>query len=361
MSKSKLITCAEFQLFLDENPYYTPDHWRESHFSKGNGKKPILGLTANAAQAFCAWLTQHEGDTGWIYRLPEIGEVDDEESCWQINGKVIELLPPKIIKMTVSDWVIDPQHNIPSNLLTELVPLKHYNAQYFVHNQDLALALARARDRTAALVLDLASTRDRILVRALAIDRTSALASATDRTFALDLASTLIRALASVGDHALANALANAIVLARDRILDHTLDRALDSIDNLVNAYSQMTAVDKHPRISVDLYLQVARIVKGYIELAIIQDGNYRAYSPIRLLWEWGEVEGFRRGILLRAVKHYAQQPNKDLDSGEWETWKRELDELLQAYATLVMYEKRRTGEWQPFEGLRIVKARRKE
>lgn len=81
------------------------------------------------------------------------------------------------------------------------------------------------------------------------------------------------------------------------------------------------------------------------------------------MLREWGEVDDFRRDILQRTVEHYEREPEQSLFGGntEWETWRRDLDELLQIYATMVMYEKRRTEEWQPFEGLWIVKARRKE
>jgi energy-coupling factor transporter ATP-binding protein EcfA2 len=70
---SSYLTNAEYQLFLDElyaQGYpHQPDHWTEYHFSPGSAQKPITGIRAEDAAAFCTWLTQkQEGKI--IYRLP---------------------------------------------------------------------------------------------------------------------------------------------------------------------------------------------------------------------------------------------------------------------------------------------------
>ncbi len=75
------ITCAEYQLFIDENMLlgqdYKPDHWTSDRFPHGEAKKPIVGVRANYAEEFCNWLTQRHSILGFRYRLPELTEVDE--------------------------------------------------------------------------------------------------------------------------------------------------------------------------------------------------------------------------------------------------------------------------------------------
>jgi hypothetical protein len=71
------ITCAEYQLFLDEmqahGKCFHPDHWSSYKFPKGDALKPILGVRSGDAEAFCSWLTRREG--GLVsYRLPNSEE-----------------------------------------------------------------------------------------------------------------------------------------------------------------------------------------------------------------------------------------------------------------------------------------------
>jgi hypothetical protein len=73
-----LITCAEYQLFIDEmrtqGKYYQPGHWISYQFPDGQGKEPILGVRNSDATAFCDWLTNREGKD-WKYRPPVQQEV----------------------------------------------------------------------------------------------------------------------------------------------------------------------------------------------------------------------------------------------------------------------------------------------
>jgi hypothetical protein len=68
-----LVTCAEYQLFIDEmreqGQYYQPDHWTSYQFPKGQAREPILGVRQIDAQAFCYWLAERETNE-WSYRLP---------------------------------------------------------------------------------------------------------------------------------------------------------------------------------------------------------------------------------------------------------------------------------------------------
>jgi len=72
-----LVTCAEYQLFIDEmreqGKYYQPDHWTSYRFPEGQARKPILGVRHSDAVTFCDWLTKRDGKE-WKYRLPSHSE-----------------------------------------------------------------------------------------------------------------------------------------------------------------------------------------------------------------------------------------------------------------------------------------------
>lgn len=68
-----LVTCAEYQLFIDEmreqGKDYQPDHWPSNRYLTGDAREPIIGLRFYDAQNFCEWLTKK--DIGeWKFRLP---------------------------------------------------------------------------------------------------------------------------------------------------------------------------------------------------------------------------------------------------------------------------------------------------
>jgi hypothetical protein len=75
-----LITCAEYQLFLDEqrpeSQFFQPDHWPDYRYPAGWGLRPMAGVRAADAVAFCQWLSARQ--TGeWAYRLPTAHEARD--------------------------------------------------------------------------------------------------------------------------------------------------------------------------------------------------------------------------------------------------------------------------------------------
>lgn len=68
-----LITCAEYQLFLDEmrqqGKFFQPDHWQKSQFPSGQAQTPLRGMRPSDTIAFCKWLADRElGE--WEFRLP---------------------------------------------------------------------------------------------------------------------------------------------------------------------------------------------------------------------------------------------------------------------------------------------------
>lgn len=68
-----LVTCAEYQLFIDEmreqGKYYQPDHWNSYQFQEGMARLPVLGVRRSDAIIFCDWLNQQEYRM-WKFRLP---------------------------------------------------------------------------------------------------------------------------------------------------------------------------------------------------------------------------------------------------------------------------------------------------
>jgi len=73
-----LVTCAEYQLFIDEmreqGKYCQPDHWTSYQFPKGEARNSILGIRYSDAVFFCNWLMKND-EGKWLYRLPFLTEV----------------------------------------------------------------------------------------------------------------------------------------------------------------------------------------------------------------------------------------------------------------------------------------------
>lgn len=93
---TKFITCAEYQLFLDEEHSkgntYQPDHWDWDNlcFPPKAARNPVGGVLFADAQGFVEWLNTRE--TGaWRYRLPTKREAKTETTptaywCTSQNG-----------------------------------------------------------------------------------------------------------------------------------------------------------------------------------------------------------------------------------------------------------------------------------
>jgi hypothetical protein len=211
------ITCAEYQLFLDEKraekEYYQPDHWTDYTFPKGMAREPIAGVRAKDAEDFCKWLSKDDK-----YRLPTPDEFNEyptgDLGIWCKEGKTFSMRGLK-----------------KENKETIVRKLGIFERSNFQFNRDLDLnrALARALDR--ACDLDRARAIDRALDCALAIIRVHALDRAIARAIDCAIARAIDRAIdrAFVRDRARAFAFVFAFTLSLDR------DRALAS--NLTNIY----------------------------------------------------------------------------------------------------------------------------
>lgn len=147
-----LITCAEYQVFLDEQrsqgAYYQPDHWPSSSFPEGLQRSPVLGVRKSDAEQFCTWLTARDGE-GWQYRLPNHKEWPLEE-----RKKYAEL------PAETGYWVRD----------TSWLTWSHGEPSAAIHQQ-LLDCITRARAHAKGL--DLYFTRDADQI--LSLDRTTRL------------------------------------------------------------------------------------------------------------------------------------------------------------------------------------------
>ena len=91
------ITCAEYQLFIDEKletgEHRQPDHWTSYRFPPGDAKKSIIGIRFSDAEEFCEWLNQQQSPLGFKYRLPTLAEVEEspvaekQVGCWCFDGE----------------------------------------------------------------------------------------------------------------------------------------------------------------------------------------------------------------------------------------------------------------------------------
>lgn len=148
---TRLLTCAEYQLFLDERhaqgQSFQPDHWTTPRFPPGEGNKPVLGVRAADASAFCDWLTEW-AEGPWRYRLPAAGELRAENTlnylplergCWLQDGQELA-------------WAWETPLSLSADKLIELI-----NAVF-----DDARALNAARARVNAVLSNLKRTLDRL-------------------------------------------------------------------------------------------------------------------------------------------------------------------------------------------------------
>jgi len=270
-----LITCAEYQLFLDEmrvqGKYHQPDHWASDQFPVGQARAPVLGVRYSDAEAFCAWLTQHEGGE-WRFRLPTA----EEAATRPLEAYSISPLGYWLAGKVNEDrfaWngtaPLNPR-SLDLNLAQTLARDRDSEVDL---DRELALALARHRTRPLDLTraLDLAHTLALVLDREhdpaldLAIDaalaRTFEHDPAIDRARARDLALDLARALARARD----------LERARARDLQRTLNLDLDR------------ARDFYFNLALDIFLD-------FVTLQERIAGRSPAFEGIRILKERGNV-----------------------------------------------------------------------
>jgi len=314
-----LITCAEYQLFIDASRKKKlnrqPDHWTAYRFTPGDAEKPIAGVRASDAEEFCQWLSEQRGER---YRLPQASEVGEHPIADRRVGFWFISLESKRI-----DGISKEQHQTWTHTMVEKF------------KRDLERDRTHDRARTCALDLD----------RDYALDLASALDHALDLASALDLDFTLERALER--DHALERdrALERALERNHDLERDHALDRARDFALNLDLALALDHTRDRALERTLDLKFdnEIRGLTRSYLLLAAV-------------FWSLLSQASERA----RQRQHFLR--HKVLSRQECEAYSLEYannrDTILRAYCFFVLLELRAAGQMPAWEGIRIVRER---
>lgn len=314
-----LITCAEYQLFIDEmreqGKYYQPDHWTSYQFLMERAKDPILGARHSDAEAFCEWLISRE-DGEWRFRLPVHPEADrfpikpfgtKPLGYWINNDEFVWIgIPPK------NPRTLDRAR---AHLLARKIDLDFARDLYNAHTRaieiesktirklsdhsaiDLALDLALDHARVHAFDLDRILDRARALDRALlmgynranakayVLDRDQAGASVVDqaraRIHTFKLASELIRDIdhALARDHARVHTFDLDRVLDRARALDHALEIASKIFSKLDRGIYRDLTREQALRFDHDIFVDIFTLQERIA-------GRSPAFEGIRLVKE---------------------------------------------------------------------------
>jgi energy-coupling factor transporter ATP-binding protein EcfA2 len=346
-----LITCAEYQLFIDhmrsQKKYHQPDHWATCHFPKGQALEPIAGVRFEDAEAFCLWLTQKQGQT---FRLPR---KEETKSClkdchtflgfWVKEGDVAGLSPGKEMRF-LKELAQDKPLPLPC---------------ISVLSRGHARALDRARARAFDLDLDLA----------LALIRLLALNFARLGTIPLDIVRNIARA--TLFD------LARDLDLVRDRDCDRSLDPARDRARDLAHYYAYNIDVVLSSKVAKELQSKSVDESIYLIEklLSINLSFHERQWAKIisdTLYMAKAEtLAEYRRAsrnssinILEYAYKGF-HVPEKRKRT-RWKPWRRfqlSMDDteklkkyVLDVYWFLRMVQAREAGKLPAWEGIRLVR-----
>lgn len=141
------ITCAEYQLFIDEKlkvgEYCQPPHWKTNRFAPGDVNKPITGVKASDAEAFCKWLTQRYPVPGFQYRLPTLTEAHEypakekQIGCWCNDVEKKEITKIEVEIAQKQQW----QDNLCDSLYND-IDRAYDSVSKLVRNHDKALGKA---------------------------------------------------------------------------------------------------------------------------------------------------------------------------------------------------------------------------
>jgi hypothetical protein len=310
------ITCAEYQLFLDDQreqeQYHQPDHWVDYCFAPSQAREPISGVRPEDADAFCAWLTQRQGGT-WHYRLPTTSEARGWQTevthlaAWSNNeGNFClvfsEPLNEQIIKQQISKL---SNGSVPLPPLCTHAPVSapvsaYIRASANAYGRTFASALGHILvcDYIFPFALDLARTsahtRARVLDPARTNNHTYPCTPDLTFAFALDLALDLVcskfisRALIREHDHTLTSArgpIADAIrrndlsgVQRLAVVLEHEVDISLARLGRVLNALLTIARAET--------VLELRQAQKQYMSL-VLEDMYTLGTNELWPMWRW--------------------------------------------------------------------------
>ena len=358
------VTNAEYQLFLDDtsSKAAAPDHWMSSHFQPGSGKYPVVGVSPEQAVGFCQWLTDHSTDIEVAYRLPVANEVSVDGSYWvqtgaaelkhyTLSGKQNESHPWRdwilaqdttlaVLSCGVSDLFTLPGYAPHTTVDTYALQVTH------VHMQNLEAIFRRISNRADELDRDLGLDIDRAMRGAL--DRVRDAPYVRIRALASDLSQALVR-------------------MINRKQFDKSIRDCADVVTRDLtpnSAIALATALDRenaaNPSDEMRLLAEIARLISGYSELGQIYAGLTNG-NVVAALTHFGSLDAFRRELIQHIEAHYADglKRSSQAKRSDREGQARNEDafeDMRRGYASLALLERRRTGQWQPYELLRFVR-----
>ncbi|GCA89574.1 SUMF1/EgtB/PvdO family nonheme iron enzyme [Microcystis aeruginosa] len=345
------ITCAEYQLFIDEKrelgESYEPEHWKGYRFPPGYAQKPITGIRASDAEKFCEWLTQKQSELGFRYRIPTLTEIEEHPApekqigCWVKDGEKKRIYG--IEKVEWQQW----QMNLFDLIISTKNPLKK---------------------------LDIISLKN--LSLDLTVDLNSVLNNVLNPKFNSDLNPKLTSELNSAFNLRLNQVIKNNLGYILDCLIDNVNDRNLDSIleylltsDLNCNLYQTLYSVlNSNPnRIADrDLYSIVYNLLNPDLNIILEYELNHKGNCVVDL-FRFYSLLVFLILYLLSNIYDAALKNNQALrDVKLTDTKCQKLSNLYAAksyeafnlYAFLRLITERQTGQMPAWEGIRIVRER---
>ena len=301
-----LITCAEYQLFINAQcktgRNRQPGHWTGYQFAPGDAAKPISGVRASDAEAFCQWLLEQ----GYGFcRLPQV-----KEACAHpiADGKIGYWCTSSDIKKKI-EGISQEQIQV----------WKREMVEKFSIDRDLARDLALDLNSNLARGLSPALDRDRTLARDLNLDLDLNLDREGDIVLEIALEIDRHRAINRDRIHDRRRTL--------DRALDLTLDRALDLTFDL--------DLDLRPD------RKASETVCGHLLLIAA------FWNLLSQIFERASQYLVRRGIFNRKrYKMYSHEYASNRDT------------VLGLYVFFVLINLRKTSHMPAWEGIRVVRER---
>lgn len=350
------ITCAEYQVFLDEQQirglYFQPEHWAGEQFSPGQGRSPILGVRRSDATAFCTWLTAREPGT-WHYRLPRASDgsiasnLAANTGCWIDGGEGFvwakggPVMPDRIHALA-SDHEIDLAltrtgthiYVHDASFANDLIGSRNYldanldlDSMPDLHH-DFTLAHVYAHDLVSvrAHVFELIRTHSRVLVSDLVRDL--ALLRLLDHSLSFDLGRELDRILARAHDLDPVLESARAFPITHDLAID--LDRVLTCVRTLNSI--RIPGSNFEGRDLLEFINECMRLL-------------IQVLATHLSFWSWEQPTSWRRG------------DRKRMD----DMVKAVINICLDVHASFAILKARKQGMLPAFEGILIMKEYRKQ
>jgi hypothetical protein len=312
-----LVTCAEYQLFIDEmreqGKYYQPDHWTSYQFAAGLARKPILGVRFSDAKAFCEWLSKREAGE-WLFRLPTSLEAN-------------QYLLSKDRRSPLGYWIREDnkaQFNWIGQFRANPRNIAHYGGAFSDYDIEIAYQLTYNRTRDS---FGNHSPVDKITF---------------ERDLAIDLAINLVINLAfdQVDDRAITHELAFARESRLDRDGTSKLARELACLRELARAYyrSKPRALD----------------IAGTLDLIVVPELTIELINTIkRTLDRTLSLPSSYTISIDQTRAHKLPHENKAPTSIT-------INEYFDLYIDIFTLKERIAGRSPAFEGIRLVKERRK-